>query len=436
MAESNHTESYALLGDVPVKESARRDMLKFNSHATVLARAAIESEDPITIGVFGEWGTGKTSLMRLIKDVVEAEETAAAVWFNAWQYEKEEHLIVPLTATINKQLEKRLEEKWTGPIAEGAKSVRDALRAIAYGFSVKGKVGIPLISEAEINLSATDMIKRYQELTKDSVLARSLYFDAFELLEECRPKDKKDKKDEKDKVSPRIVVFVDDLDRCFPQKAVELLEGIKLVLNQPGFSFVLGVNDAVIQAFIEAKYSRECSIAKSYFRNYLDKIVQVKVLVPRREPGEMEGYIKQLLEQGGAIEEASQADLVPLIAEANDRNPRSIIRMLNRIMVTVRIGKLDGQDYDPVGLILEIATGDLDDLRKALNISVVVIKDEEVDEGDNIRISRLFADYLERESYEEVITGLNEVRVRSRGDELKKAVNTTALSRSPGALQS
>ena len=97
---------YALLGDVPVElESGRDDLLAFDSYAKVLARATIETKDSITIGVFGNWGTGKTSLMRLIKSEVDREESAVGVWFNAWQYEKEEHLIVPLTATITKQLE-------------------------------------------------------------------------------------------------------------------------------------------------------------------------------------------------------------------------------------------------------------------------------------------------------------------------------------------
>jgi len=105
------TKRYALLGDVPVRESKRGDLLKFSSYARVLARATIETKDSITIGVFGEWGTGKTSLMRLIKEEVDNEKTAAAVWFNAWQYEKEEHLIVPLTATINKEL---AQKTWPG----------------------------------------------------------------------------------------------------------------------------------------------------------------------------------------------------------------------------------------------------------------------------------------------------------------------------------
>ena len=409
-------ESYALLGDVPVRESTRGDLLKFSSYARVLARATIETKDSITIGVFGEWGTGKTSLMRLIKDEVDKEKAAAAVWFNAWQYEKEEHLIVPLTATISKELARK---KWSAKLADGAGSVRDALRAIAYGFSIKGKVGIPLISEAEVNLSPKDMIERYQDLTKDTVLARSLYFDAFEKLAACAAGAA---------AAPRIVVFVDDLDRCFPPKAVELLEGIKLVLNQPGFSFVLGVYERIIQDFIKAKYAKDYNIDESYFEDYLDKIVQVKVEVPAREPGDMAAYIGSLIQEGQVFPEESAPDLVPLIAEAGKRNPRSIIRLLNRIMVTVRIGKLEGKEYDPTALALHIATDEpkYKRFRNALDVSVN-LAEEGVEKKRTITIGELLADRLQQQAgavHSEFIAGLNATSVTGLESELKKAIET------------
>ena len=407
---------FALLGDVPVLESKRDDLLKFSAYAEVLARATIETRDSITIGVFGEWGTGKTSLMRLIHQKVDEDKAAAAVWFNAWQYEKEEHLIVPLTATINKQLD---EKAWPDKIKEGAKSVRDALRAIAYGFSIKGKVGIQLLSEAEVNLSPKDMIERYQDLTKDSVLRRSLYFDAFEELATCA---------KAAGTAPRIVVFVDDLDRCFPPKAVELLEGIKLVLNQPGFSFVLGVYERIIQDFITAKYAKDYNISAGYFEDYLDKIVQVKVPVPAREPDDMTEYITSLLGEGQVFPKEATKDVVPLVAEAGKRNPRSIIRLLNRVMVTVRIGKLEEKEYDPLALLLHIATDEpkYKRFRNALDVSVN-LPQEGAEQKRTITIGELLAERLQQRAdvlHSELIAELNTVSVTGLVGELKKAIET------------
>ncbi len=112
MAENNRND-FKLLSDEPILEGDRIDQLEFKHTAEVLARAALYTDSPITIGVFGDWGSGKTSLMRLMWKIVNSEglgnNAAVAVWFNAWQYEREEHLIVPLIATIARDI-KRKEE--------------------------------------------------------------------------------------------------------------------------------------------------------------------------------------------------------------------------------------------------------------------------------------------------------------------------------------
>jgi formylglycine-generating enzyme required for sulfatase activity len=334
-----------LLSDTPILEAERLDQLDFSNTAQVLAEAAVATADPLTIGVFGEWGSGKTSMMRLIKQFAENDKkTATAVWFNAWQYEKEEHLIIPLLATISNAL--------TSTAGEAAKDVSDAIRSLLYAFTVKGKIGLPHIAEAELNFSPADAIKRYEELNEDFVFSDMLYFDAFEKLANLAKK----------KSSHQIVVLVDDLDRCFPDKAVELLEGIKLVLHQPGFSFVLGVNEAIIQAFIQTKYKKDYNLAIRDIDQYLDKIVQVKVNVPARDPGEMDRYITSLLEDVEVFKEGDDAKnegvrkaIVPVIAESCNRNPRSVVRLLNRVMVTSRISKLEENEFDPIALLINEA---------------------------------------------------------------------------------
>lgn len=176
---TNQENNFALLSDEPILESERSDHLKFKHTAEVLARAALHTDSPITIGVFGNWGSGKTSLMRLMRKIVDDEgrgdNAAVAVWFNAWQYEREEHLIVPLLATIARDIKKK-QEQWENISADdkvgaaarkaldimnaGAKKVHDALRSVLYGVSMKGKLGVPLLGELEISASMKDMIER------------------------------------------------------------------------------------------------------------------------------------------------------------------------------------------------------------------------------------------------------------------------------------
>lgn len=415
------TRSYeGLLGDVPIEGSQRVDALKFEHFATVLARAAVQTVEPITIGVFGEWGTGKTSLMQLIKKEVDKEKRAVPIWFNAWQYEKEEHLVVPLIATIRKELEEK-EKSWEEPFRESAGKLMSALRSVAYGFAVKTKVGIPLISEAEVNLSGKDMISRYQELTKDSILDRSLYFDAFEELARSASSGEN---------TPRIIVFVDDLDRCFPPKAVELLEGIKLVLTQPCFTFVLGVYEKIIREFVSKKFSKEYEISSDYFANYLDKIVQVKVRVPERPPSDMKDFIRGLMERSDDLKGSTRDEILTLVAESSKRNPRAIIRTLNRIMVTMKIHSLekpDEEQYDPTALILDIAMPTDDPAWKKFRERLVepVLKAEQ-DEATSF--GQLLAEYLgqteERngEQSSAMIGRLKEIQLKSKKDVLSELI--------------
>jgi predicted KAP-like P-loop ATPase len=130
----------SLIADQAIGESDLRtaDGLGFETYAQVLATAAADTKGPFTIGVFGEWGTGKTSLMRLIKKNLEASPNIVTVWFNAWRYDKEDHPIVPLVGTIVHELEKHKDDK--AVLAQTRRSLVGALRAIAYGFSAKAKV--------------------------------------------------------------------------------------------------------------------------------------------------------------------------------------------------------------------------------------------------------------------------------------------------------
>ena len=387
-----HNNHFSLLSDEPIDDTGRSDQLKFNPTAEVLARAALYTHSPITIGVFGNWGSGKTSLMRLMRNIVDKEGTgdnaAVAVWFNAWQYEREEHLIVPLIATIARDITKKQKEwenlslndefgdaaqKTITIMKDGGKKIHDALRSVLYGVSMKGKLGVPLLGELEISSSMKDMIERYEAVTQDTLMARSLYFNAFDHLRELSHS-KAFKK-------PQIVVFIDDLDRCFPEQAVRLLESVKLILHQPNFSFVLGIYPQIIEEFIRNKYASQYPIAAAtaasrddddfrnrmnryldFFNDYLGKIVQVRHYVPERRSDQMRDFIRQLLNDAGVIDEflvegITKEDLLDLIAEVGKRSPREIVRKINGLIVKWRIAKserAEGQTYDLLaGLINE-----------------------------------------------------------------------------------
>jgi hypothetical protein len=330
----------SLIADQAIGESDARtdDGLGFDAYSRVLAAAATDTRGPFTIGVFGDWGTGKTSLMRLIESRLASDPRIVTVWFNAWRYEKEEHPIVPLVGTIIQELERHQSLKRN--LGDTGKSLIRALRAIAYGFSAKSKVKVPGFAEVEASFVAKDMIDRDERQKTDPLLDRSLYYGAFNSLDTVQLKDEL-----------RVVILIDDLDRCFPDQAIRLLESIKLVLAQPGFIFVLGVARRVVEGYLQHRYTAEYGISDFKGQLYLDKIVQLPFHLPPSK-GRMATFSKSLLHgQPSEVIEGLEP-VMPVVAEALGGNPRAIIRFINNILIDTAISSevvgSDSEELIPV----------------------------------------------------------------------------------------
>jgi hypothetical protein len=300
--------------------SPEQDGLGFSAYAEVLSGAALGTTGPFTVGIFGEWGTGKTSLMRMIQRKLSDEPDVVTVWFNAWRFEQEEHpIIVPLLATIIRELQHK--KGILRKLGDTGKSLVTALRAIAYGFSAKSKVRIPGFAEIEASLVAKDMIQRSDKLTADPLLDKSLYYQAFERLSNL---------DISNKV--KIVVIVDDLDRCFPDVAIKLLESIKLVLSQPGFVFILGVSRSVIEGYLSHRYKKEYGLDSFQGHMYLDKIVQLPFYIPPHRD-RMEEFSTTLLQRIEPDARESLREILPIVAVVSGSNPRATIRFVNNLLI-------------------------------------------------------------------------------------------------------
>ncbi|BCB77081.1 hypothetical protein Pflav_034910 [Phytohabitans flavus] len=263
--------------------------------------------------------------MRLIERRLDDDPDVVTVWFNAWRYEQEEHPIIPLVGTIVQALETH--RGFTQSFGAAGKRLVRSLRAIAYGFSAKSKVKIPGFAEVEASFVAKDMIERNEKLTPDPLLDRSLYFGAFNSLDGTKLKD-----------SVRVVVLIDDLDRCFPDQAIRLLESIKLVLAQPGFIFVLGVARKVIEGYLQHRYSKEYGIADFKGELYLDKIVQLPFHIPPAS-GRMGEFCKLLLADQPAALAGELDPVLPVVARALGGNPRALIRFVNNILIDYAISQ-------------------------------------------------------------------------------------------------
>jgi KAP family P-loop domain len=250
---------YHILLDTPAPQPA----LDFDKYAAALQKLIEHSNPRFAIGVFGTWGSGKTTLMETIRCGLDKEK-CIPVWFSAWRYEKEPHLIVPLLDTIREALIGYAENR--EPIKDlawkTAGIIGKATHSLLSGLSIK--LGIPGAAEFSFDANkALTKAKEHTALDESARTPRSFYHASFSALSEAFTQFVGSQTER------RIVVFVDDLDRCLPETALEVLESMKLFFDLPGFVFVVGLDEQVVEAAIELKYIKLGS-------NSPEKTVRVK----------------------------------------------------------------------------------------------------------------------------------------------------------------
>jgi predicted KAP-like P-loop ATPase len=228
---------------VILDEPAHHEKLSanFDHYASALADIVVQSSPQFAVGIFGDWGSGKTTLMRAIGARIESDETIP-VWFNAWRFEKEQHLIVPLLDTLAAELLVWGKEHSTfeKQARDAAKGIGRATSALMAGWSLT--VGWPI---ARVGLDAGRVREAFRKKPNDR--EASFYFTSLTELERTLKEFVQER-------ARRIVVFVDDLDRCLPQSALEVLESMKLFFDMQGFVFVVGLDRGVIERSVEVKY--------------------------------------------------------------------------------------------------------------------------------------------------------------------------------------
>ncbi len=312
-----------LLKDQPIGENGckRLDGLGFEAYAESLKDSILNTEGPFTIGIFGEWGTGKTSLMRLVSDKLNesaASDVIVPVWFNAWKYEKEAHPIIPLVACIIREVRKH--RSFSNEHNTAFKSLLKNLCGLAKCATVNVSAKVPLLAEASIKLDPGKFIRKKDPL--EELLDKCVYntvFDELTALEDQKVK---------------IVIIIDDLDRCFPDKAIALLETIKLILSQPGFIFIFGVSRSVIEGYLNHRYSEKFGLQDFNGSKYLDKIVQLPFPIPpNRDKERIKEFTSNLLQEIDEEYKVVLESISPILGPVCSNNPRAIIRFINNLLI-------------------------------------------------------------------------------------------------------
>jgi hypothetical protein len=332
-----------LLLDLP----STRPALGFGETADALAQIVEHSDPRFAVGVFGGWGSGKSTLMQAIEARLDSDRIVA-VRFSAWRYEKEEHLIVPLLDTVREAL---LEWSASRPVDEPrarrtAATVGRVMRSIIAGMSMK--IGVP--GAVDLSFDANKALAAHAadgEEDDDAMVPGSFYHASFRALQAAFG----------GFVGPgpattrRIVVFVDDLDRCLPESALQVLESMKLFFDLPGFVFVVGLDQEVVEHVIDAKYGRPVdeqdvgARARVSGAEYIKKIFQLPYRLAPVAVEQLDDFLEAAYEEASLTlpqREELRDSVAPhlrfLVGDAAV-NPREIKRYINAYTLLVEIDR-------------------------------------------------------------------------------------------------
>ena len=280
--------------------------------------------EPLAVGLFGEWGSGKTHQLKLIKQRIIREQNedksredikkifpkrTIPIFFNAWRFEKEEHIILPLFETLLKDVEafeRPLDEKakvivneLTTKLKVGALSLHKGLKAPDSFKSVavdalSGNYGGALMRFFDTGKFTEELTeKTNEELVGDQKIGEmlnpekleSIYLNITQWIKYITLTE-----------NVNFVFLIDDLDRCLPENTLKMLESIKLFLDVPSCAFVLAVDDDVVERGVVHHYRDYLSIyhhkdtedAKGVLQHelpitgheYLEKMIQLPIRLP------------------------------------------------------------------------------------------------------------------------------------------------------------
>ena len=310
------------------------DLLGFQVHADLICSIVTDQKMlPVTIGIFGDWGSGKTSVMRMLEKSLdfnnyeegtekrEKYECVACLYFNGWQFEGYDDAKSAILSSILLQLgeHRRFGPKIRDGVMNLLKSV-DHMRLVRLGLqtgpllmalmsggetpisSLFSTVGLPYDKEEqgseeinskeaatdeENNKKKTDLKELIDTDTKTAgFMEVRLFRDQFsDMIAECD--------------IDSLVVLIDDLDRCSPERIIDNLEAIKLFLNVDRTAFVIGADPRIVRHAIETRYEpseikKQDELGTSEDRlvlDYLEKLIQIPYHLPRLSPTEVESYM-------------------------------------------------------------------------------------------------------------------------------------------------
>lgn len=303
-----------------------QDFLNFGGVARTVAEIVVQAQSrPISIGVSGAWGVGKSSMIKLIRSELalrpsehEGESGKPSkfifVEFNAWLYQGYDDARAALIEVIATTLAKEAQERKTGiektkDLLErvnwfrAAKLTASSAASLALGLPPIGLLGELFglgqrVMNGDIDQSAIDSAEETAGKVAKSAPGLIKPKKTSSPPQEIHAL-RKSFEDVLEEMGVTLVVLIDDLDRCLPETTISTLEAIRLFLFLEHTAFVIAADDQMIKHAVKRHFQ---GVEDELVTNYFDKLIQVPIRVPPLGTQEVRAYMMLLFIENSTLE--------------------------------------------------------------------------------------------------------------------------------------
>ena len=322
MVEQVTTEKKSkMYSDHPISDASR---FNFEAYSDAISKIILDKENktPFAISINGEWGKGKTTLMKTIRSKLitksgkEGSRKVKSVWFEAWKYSETNSMLAALIFEIFKEM--------------GKEGTIDKIKAAIVG----GKKINPLKQFSDVIKLSTMGLVEIDKWFEDQVYKKELaFYDIFQdymdiILRTFVLNEDDGKFSDEDGV---LVIFIDDLDRCPPKQITKVLESINLFFDKEGCFFVFGADISLISKAIDAEYN---GIKGFSGVDYIKKMIQLQFDLPAIGEEDIMGFMAEELK----IEDQLKV-YFEMITKGLESNQREIKRFLNSLNLMRMLGE-------------------------------------------------------------------------------------------------
>lgn len=316
-----------------IDNASEIDVLFYEPYADVISEMALNKNyKPLTIGVFGVWGAGKSTLLKLIEQKIKAEDfetkKTICVNINAWAFEGYEDAKVAVMESLLQELKEDAPDGVKGKIKRLLKKVdffKLTTKAVGVAAPIVASVvsgnPLPMVmsftgTAEEIGQGIKNATEAIQTLRDDYMKTDSDCPSESTVVNNVRTFRKEFEMALDDKELDNVVVLIDDLDRCQPERIIETLEAIKLFLSVNKTTFIIAADENVIQYAVRKKYPPVNNTEVNLDREYIEKIIQLPIYIPELSSRDIENYLMLLVAQ----QYCSRIQFYEVIEKVKDEN--------------------------------------------------------------------------------------------------------------------